>query len=89
MKKSILFFLLSMLFLTGCTSTFMGGVFILSFGDVILYVFLAFILGLLIAFKSSSEKRKTAFWLGFILSLILTPLAGFIYFLILLSRKGN
>jgi ABC-type molybdate transport system permease subunit len=70
----------------GCTHTFMGTVFVLSFKDIILYILIAFILAILISLKSSGSKRK-AFWICFILSLVLTPLAGFIYLLILFTRN--
>jgi uncharacterized membrane protein YhdT len=58
----------------------MGTVLVLSFRDLVLYVMISFILAVVIGFKS--EKGKQAFWVWFILSLILTPLAGFIYLLV-------
>jgi len=78
--------LVAIFLLSGCTNTFMGTVLVLSFRDIILYIAMAFSIALLISFKSS-EKSKQAFWIWFILSLLLTPLAGFIYFLVLFSRK--
>jgi hypothetical protein len=74
--------------LSGCSTTFGGTVLLLSFGDILLYVVLAFIVALLIYLKAS-VKKKQAFWLWFILSLVLTPLAGFIYLLILFSRRNK
>jgi len=79
------FYLILSILLAGCTTTFAGTVLVLTFRDIMLYVFMAFIIAVLIALKSEHEKR--AFWIWFILSLLLTPLAGIIYFLILFSRK--
>jgi hypothetical protein len=89
MKKFAAFFSLAflLLFISGCTTTFAGTLLVLNFRDIILYVVIAFFLGLLIAFKSSGNS-KTNFWIGFVLSLVLTPLAGLIYLLILFSRKN-
>ncbi|MBA3970693.1 MAG: hypothetical protein H0X46_00845 [Bacteroidetes bacterium] len=90
MKKlfPFLILILGMLFLTGCTTSFMGTVLVISFGDIIFYVFIAFIIALAISFKSYAN-RKRAFWIWFILSLLLTPLAGFIYLLILYSMRSE
>jgi hypothetical protein len=73
-------------FLSGCTNTFMGTVLVLSFKDIVLYVALAFIMAILVSLKSTGDGRKI-FWIWFILSLLLSPLAGFIYLLILFSKK--
>jgi len=77
--------LIPLVVFSGCTTTFAGTVLVLTFRDILLYVFMAFIIAVLIALKSEHEKR--AFWIWFIASLLLTPLAGIIYFLVLFSRK--
>ncbi len=77
-----------MMAFTGCTTTFMGSLFVFTFRDMVLYVVLAFAMAVLISFKSSWNGKK-AFWIGFILSLLLTPLAGFIYLLILFTQKSD
>ncbi len=86
-KLSSYFLILSIILLSGCTTTFRGSLFVITIGDIILYVFLAFILAFIIAFRSRAEKRTFNFWLWFILGLVLTPLSSFIYLLILFSRK--
>jgi hypothetical protein len=86
-KAAFIGVLLSALLFQGCTNTFMGSVFIFNFSDIVLYISMAFVFAFLIALISTSEKRRSNFWLWFVLSLILTPLAGFIYFLIKLSSK--
>ncbi|MFI5204070.1 MAG: hypothetical protein ACHQF2_06190 [Flavobacteriales bacterium] len=88
MKNSILFFglILSMTVLSGCTTSFMGTVLVISFMDIILYVLIAVVIAFLVALMRK-EKRKKAFWIWFILSLLLTPLAGFIRLLILIGKK--
>ncbi len=86
-KKQILLSLISLIvLLSGCTNTFMGTVLILTFSDVILYVIIAFIVSILIALFDS-ENSKRSFWIGFILSLLLTPVAGFIYLLIKVTNR--
>jgi hypothetical protein len=81
------YLLISVLFLSGCTTTFFGSVIILTFRDILLYIAIAFFIALLIAIRSSANSRR-AFWIWFILSLILTPLAGFIYLLIGFSKRS-
>jgi len=78
----LLFF--SLFLLQSCTNTFMGTVVVLSFKDFILYIFLAFIMAILISMLSKGNSRKM-FWIWFILSLFLTPLAGFIYLLVIIT----
>ena len=87
MNKSTFFFLtvFILIFLGGCTSTFGGTVLLLNFKDIIYYVLISFILALFIGLKSENEKK--AFWLWFILNLVLTPLSGFIYLLIKISKS--
>jgi uncharacterized membrane protein len=80
--------LLFTVLLSGCTHTFMGSVFVFTFRDIVLYVMMAFILAILISFKASG-KQKRLFWIWFILSLLLTPLSGFIYLLILYTNKED
>jgi hypothetical protein len=90
MKKTVIFSLILISFaLQSCTNTFMGSVLVLNFRDIILYVALAFGFSIIIAFMVSAEKRRSAFWLWFVLSLLLTPLAGFIYMLIRLSKRNK
>ena len=88
-NKTLLFlFLLISILSTGCTTTFMGTVLILTFKDIIYYVIIALILAVIISMKSDKSPRA-AFWTWFILSIILTPLAGFIYLLIQFTRKDG
>lgn len=75
--------------LSACSTTFGGAVLVLGFRDIIYYVVLAFVFALIIGLMSRSDKRRKAFWTWFILSLVLTPLAGFIYLLVLISRKNR
>lgn len=91
MKKfTLFFFLLSSILLSGCTTTFMGSVLVITFGDIVFYIVLSLILAFLISLKRSrTSSLRTSFWLGFILSLLLTPLAGLIWLLILFSKKEN
>jgi hypothetical protein len=88
MNKRLLLYLLTIVtvLFTGCTNTFMGTVLVLSFKDIILYVIIAFVMAILISFKSSGDTKKT-FWTWFILSLLLTPLVGFIYLLVKVSSN--
>jgi hypothetical protein len=88
-KKPILyFFIFFALFFSGCTTTFAGTVFVLTFRDIILYVGLAFLMAVVIALKSTS-KQTAAFWIWFLVSLFVTPLVGFVYVLILFTRKNK
>jgi hypothetical protein len=91
MKKFVLFFLfISTILLSGCSTTFAGSLFVITFGDIVFYVVLALLMAFLISLKrSGSGKLKQGFWMGFILSLLLTPLAGLIWLLILFSKKRN
>jgi hypothetical protein len=91
MKKIILLFLLiNTVLLSGCTTTFAGTLLVITFGDIVFYTVLALLMAFLISLKrSSSGKLKQSFWMGFILSLLLTPLAGLIWLLILYSKKQN
>jgi hypothetical protein len=87
-KLAFLFFiLLSCVSLSGCTTTFMGSVLVITLGDIVFYIVLALILAFLIAVKRSSGTFKSSFWIAFILSLLLTPLAGLIWLLILFTKK--
>jgi hypothetical protein len=78
-------FLLSVLLLNSCTSTFAGTLLVVTFKDIIYYIIFAFIFALLIGLKSENEKKS--FWLWFVLNLLLTPLCGFIYLLIKISKR--
>jgi uncharacterized membrane protein YhdT len=87
MKKAALAIAMLILVLTGCSTTFGGTVFVITMGDVFVYIFTALLIALLIG--AVSNKGRRSFWLWFILSLIITPLAGLIYLLIKVtaSRK--
>jgi hypothetical protein len=90
MKKFTSLLLLSITLFSGCTTTFSGSVFVITFGDFIIYILLALLMAFLISLKrSASGKLKRSFWMGFILSLLLTPLAGLIWLLILSTQKQN
>lgn len=60
---------------------------IITIRDLLIYIVVAFTLAIVIAFIRPKQKRLSGFWLAFILGLILTPLASFIYLLILLTRR--
>jgi len=75
-----------MIFFSSCSTTFAGSLFVFTFRDFILYVALAFLFALIIAFKAKGNPRNQ-FWIGFILGLVLSPLASFIYLLILFTKK--
>ena len=64
----------------------MGTLFLFSFRDIVAYVSFALGLSVIVAVLSD-ENWRTAFWISFILSLLLTPIAGLIYCLILLTRR--
>ena len=87
MNKLVTFFsgILILLLLSACTTTFAGTVLVIGFRDIITYVIFAFILALIIGLKSENEKKS--FWIWFILNLLVTPLVGFIYLLIKISKK--
>jgi hypothetical protein len=91
MKKLTLFFLFSSTaLLSGCSTAFAGSLFVITFGDLVFYVVLALLLAFLISLKrSGSANFKRSFWMGFLLSLLLTPLAGLIWLLILFTKKQN
>lgn len=85
MKNTYYFILIFLgLLLTSCTTTFAGSLFILTFRDVLLYVFLAFIFAVLVALQS--EDKRKAFFLWFLLSIVLTPLAGLIALLVKITK---
>lgn len=74
--------------LVGCTTTFAGSVFVLRFGDIVFYIAIAFMFAVLIALISRQEKRRQTFWLWFILNILVTPLPGFIYLLIKITKRN-
>lgn len=67
--------------LTGCTSTFLGSVFVFTFSDIIMYVVIAFVVALLIGVFTRDRSWRKKFWLWFILNLVITPVPGLIYLL--------
>jgi uncharacterized membrane protein HdeD (DUF308 family) len=88
-KYTFLIIAFTAVLLQSCTTTFMGSVFIISFGDIVMYVMLAFLIAGIIALRSSVAKRRRNFWIWFIVSLLLTPLTGFIYLLITFTRRDT
>jgi hypothetical protein len=81
----VLIVIISM-FLTSCTSTFMGSVFVFTFTDIVYYVLIALAIAFLIGSYSNDNFKKN-FLIWFILNLILTPLPGLIYLLIKMIGK--
>ncbi len=73
--------------LSGCTSTFGGTVLVLNFRDIMFYVIIALVISGLLAFTTPSEKRRKTFLIWFVVSLIITPLPGLIYFMIKITKK--
>jgi cytochrome c biogenesis protein CcdA len=89
-KLTLLFLIISAALLSSCATTFAGSVFVITFGDLVFYIVLALLMAFLISLKrSGSANFKRSFWMGFILSLLLTPLAGLIWLLILFTKKQN
>ena len=87
MKKNFpVFAVLIISMLSGCSRSFVGTLFLFSFRDIVAYVSFALVLSIIVAVLSD-ENWRTAFWISFILSLLLTPIAGLIYCLILLTRR--
>jgi uncharacterized membrane-anchored protein len=92
MKNKPIVYLIAILFplfLSSCSQSFTGSVFVFGFKDALLYVGIAFVLAVIIALKTKNEKRKQAFWIWFILSLLLTPLAGFMYLIYLFTKSSK
>ncbi len=77
-----------MILLSGCTSTFLGSVFVFNFSDIITYILIAFVIALLIAVFTEGLWRKK-FWIWFILNLALTPLPGLICLLAKLIGRNK
>jgi predicted small secreted protein len=73
--------------LSGCDNTFAGTLMLLRFQDIVTYMGFCLFFGALAAFLNVGNWR-TGLWIGFLLSLILTPVAGLIYCLILLTRRS-
>lgn len=83
--KKLLLALPLLLAIQSCTTTFGGSVFVFTFGDLILYVMLALVLAFITSVMS--ENRQRAFWLTFLLGILLTPLVSLIFLLVLVSRR--
>jgi hypothetical protein len=75
------------LLLSSCTTTFGGTVLVLNFRDVVLYVVIALIVAGVISFTHPAVKRRKLFLVWFVVSLVVTPLPGLIYFLIRVTKK--
>ncbi|MFY9310893.1 MAG: hypothetical protein WAQ28_17735 [Bacteroidia bacterium] len=86
MIKRLLFSGLCIFLLNGCTFTFGGTVFVITITDLLLYIFVAFLLAL-IASVLKPHNKLTRFWVTFAIGLVLTPLVSFIYLLVTVSRK--
>jgi len=87
MKKILpVFSSLALMLLTGCSRSFFGTFLVLGFRDMVSYVGLALIISIIVAVLSNDNQRR-AFWISFILSLVLTPIAGLVYCLILLTKR--
>jgi ACR3 family arsenite efflux pump ArsB len=81
-KRQVYLILLFSIFLfTGCTSTFLGSVFVFTFSDIIWYVIIAFVIALLIGLFTRERSWRKKFWLWFILNIVITPVPGLIYLL--------
>jgi hypothetical protein len=92
MEKKTIPYLLALvlpLLLSSCSQSFAGNLFVFGFKDILLYVAIAFVLAVIIALKTKNEKRKQAFWIWFILSLVLTPLSGFMYLIYLFTKSSK
>lgn len=82
----ILAFFSALVFLSGCTFTFSGSVFVITISDLLIYIFVALLIAVL-ASLIKPEKRLTRFWITFVLGVLLTPLVSLIYLLITISKK--
>jgi hypothetical protein len=71
--------------LNSCQNTFAGTLMFLNSRDIVAYVVFALIFGVVAAVLG--REARLNFWVCFLMSLILTPIAGLIYCLILLTRK--
>lgn len=78
--------LLLTLVLCSCDRTFAGTFFMLNFRDIVQYVGFVLLFGIVAAVLSGANWRS-GFWIAFLLGLVLTPIAGLIYCLILLTRR--
>lgn len=93
MKKQYPYFIVSLtlgvlsITLSGCSRTFFGTLLLLSFRDMVSYVVFALFFGVVAALLGKESRLN--FWLCFILSLVLTPLAGLIYCLVILTKKSD
>lgn len=85
MRRAALAISILSLISAGCTTTFGGTVLVISMGDILMYIFAAFLIALLIG--AVSENGRRAFWIWLILSLVTTPLTGLIYLLSRLTRR--
>jgi len=84
--KKIALLLPLMALLGSCTTTFAGTVFLVTFKDIVYYVLAAVFIALILAYRAQQHQKRT-FWIWFVVNLLLTPLAGFIYLLVGLSRR--
>jgi hypothetical protein len=89
MRKTVVHYCtpLLCLLLSGCSTTFMGSVFVFNFSNIVSYIIIALVIASIFAFFQDGDWRKN-FWISFVLGLLLTPLASLIYLLIkFLSKK--
>jgi hypothetical protein len=70
-----------------CTTTVGGALFVFGLRDIILYIFLALIVAVIASLVSKKGNRHQMFWIWFIVSLLLTPLAGLIYIIVRLMKR--
>jgi uncharacterized protein YybS (DUF2232 family) len=89
MRKHVIYYIsaLACLLFSGCTTTFMGSVFVFNFSNIVSYIVIALAIASVFAFFQDGDWRRN-FWTSFVLGLVLTPLASLIYLLVkFLSRK--
>ncbi|MEO8149658.1 MAG: hypothetical protein ABI723_18615 [Bacteroidia bacterium] len=77
--------LFSVIFISGCTSTFFGTVLVITFRDILLYVGIAFIVAFAITFVTDNQRKTLLLWT--FINLLLTPLVGLIYLLIKITGR--
>jgi hypothetical protein len=76
--------LITALLLQSCDT---DSLFVLTPRDFFGYVLICALIGVLVAMRSNDKRRKT-FWMWFLISLLLTPIAGVAYLVFTFTSKA-